>query len=323
MTDTVNKQHAFEMLKRESKDGNWREDVQVGLSVAAEMISLMPPTPSTPVQGYREALIDRCADLNHYDDDQFTPPMCIDELPEADADDVMDWPYDILRACADNVYGVMEDDGMLSGAQPADQLREALDVGNDVLTAQLVDEVQRHAKAVASNHRLRAALESISDEMCDDDSPRAQRINKIIDPALSQTDIQPSGWIPVSRRMPEVQTPVLATYSTKTYMDKTRSVVVMAQYFPAKTVKACDFLQDGVDGDYDEDQDEYFVPEGWWESSDEAETVYALTHDVTHWMPLPKPPGINSTEDQPRPRRTTTMRELMYECDIGTEDDQP
>lgn len=48
------------------------------------------------------------------------------------------------------------------------------------------------------------------------------------------------------------------------------------------------------DGDcdliYDEEEDEYIVPEGWWESVRYTEHFSAVDEPVTHWMPLPEPP---------------------------------
>jgi len=44
---------------------------------------------------------------------------------------------------------------------------------------------------------------------------------------------------------------------------------------------------------YDEENDEYLIPEGWWEYRHyNPDEVYNNCVDgkVTHWMPLPKPP---------------------------------
>ena len=45
-------------------------------------------------------------------------------------------------------------------------------------------------------------------------------------------------------------------------------------------------------GEYDEEEDGYRIPQGWWESS---HYIYGdhynnIDDEVTHWMPLPEPP---------------------------------
>lgn len=48
-----------------------------------------------------------------------------------------------------------------------------------------------------------------------------------------------------------------------------------------------------IDFDYDEENDEYLIPEGWWEYRHyNPDDVYnnAITDTVTHWMPLPELP---------------------------------
>ena len=46
-------------------------------------------------------------------------------------------------------------------------------------------------------------------------------------------------------------------------------------------------------GTYSEENDDYFVPKGWWENRQfTPDDVYNCPVDceVTHWMPPPKPP---------------------------------
>ena len=42
--------------------------------------------------------------------------------------------------------------------------------------------------------------------------------------------------------------------------------------------------------EYDEENDAYKIPEGWWESVEFCEEFTAVGDFVTHWMPLPEPP---------------------------------
>jgi hypothetical protein len=43
--------------------------------------------------------------------------------------------------------------------------------------------------------------------------------------------------------------------------------------------------------DYHEEQDEYFVPEGWYESNEFEEINWRVEGEVIGWMPLPSPPA--------------------------------
>lgn len=43
--------------------------------------------------------------------------------------------------------------------------------------------------------------------------------------------------------------------------------------------------------DYSEEDDEYFLSEGWYEQNEHEETHWKVDYPVTHWMDLPLPPG--------------------------------
>lgn len=55
----------------------------------------------------RKSIIDHCCDLNRYDDDDFSAPVCIDELPEEDKAEVMDWLFRILGSCAESAVDMV------------------------------------------------------------------------------------------------------------------------------------------------------------------------------------------------------------------------
>lgn len=69
----------------------------------------------------------------------------------------------------------------------------------------------------------------------------------------------------------------------------------LAQYFPSKTVLEEDFISDECYEEesiteYDEENDCYWVREGWFEHTIEGEMEYRLSDEVIMVMPLPKPP---------------------------------
>lgn len=81
-----------------------------------------------------------------------------------------------------------------------------------------------------------------------------------------------------------------------------KPIQLIAQYVPPKTVLADDFLSDELDcenvQEYDEEKDCYWVVEGWWECSEEAEYNYQISGDVIEWrdIPLPSSPEVTTIE---------------------------
>jgi len=95
-------------------------------------------------------------------------------------------------------------------------------------------------------------------------------------------------WIPVSERLPESLQPVFAKVKTNG-----KIFITAAQYVAPKTVLASNFLDDeyreGAE-EYDEEIDDYWVVEGWWENSIEADVNWKLSGEVIAWRPLPAAP---------------------------------
>lgn len=52
------------------------------------------------VHELKDQIVSRFSDINLYDDDNFSSPTCIDDLPEADKAEVLEWLSNILKACA-------------------------------------------------------------------------------------------------------------------------------------------------------------------------------------------------------------------------------
>ena len=104
-------------------------------------------------------------------------------------------------------------------------------------------------------------------------------------------DVAPVGWISVKNRLPKPETEVLAACVRNGYC------FICPAIYEDGTMLAQDSVWNWYEldsyGTYSEENDDYFVPEGWWESRQfTPDDVYNNPVDctVTHWMPLPKPP---------------------------------
>lgn len=98
-------------------------------------------------------------------------------------------------------------------------------------------------------------------------------------------------WISVEKELPPSCQKVIVVFENTCGNIRCTT----SQYTAPKTVLADDFL-DNIENDcstledYDEQNDCFWVIEGWWEFSEEAEIQYQLSNKVTHWMRLPKLP---------------------------------
>jgi len=98
-----------------------------------------------------------------------------------------------------------------------------------------------------------------------------------------------SDWISVTDRLPDKK--VLAAYKNR--LGNWRTII--AEYIPPRTQRCEDFYDwdVGYESDYDEETDTEWVKEGWVEcidNWDEFASIDMCEGQVSHWMPLPKPP---------------------------------
>ena len=88
---------------------------------------------------------------------------------------------------------------------------------------------------------------------------------------------QAEGWISVDERLPEPGTPVL--------LDIGKKYPIRAMWAAKHTVQAAD---DDTDwGEYVEEDDMYYAPEGWYEWNQCEENHWRVTETPRAWMPLP------------------------------------
>lgn len=108
-------------------------------------------------------------------------------------------------------------------------------------------------------------------------------------------DVEPvRRWVPVSEALPENEKDVLIVCNRNGYR-----FVCPAIRTDGKTLSQDsswnwnDLYEYGL---YDEDADDYYIPEGWWENRHfNPDDVYnnPVDCEVTHWMPLPEPPKMD------------------------------
>lgn len=100
------------------------------------------------------------------------------------------------------------------------------------------------------------------------------------------------GWISVKDHLPESDKRVLASCDVRR-LDGYRWRYTCVAFYAAKhSIPEGKYPEDDECYDYDEDEDEYYLKEGWYEvihNWDEYSSV-VIEDFVTHWMPLPEPP---------------------------------
>lgn len=98
-------------------------------------------------------------------------------------------------------------------------------------------------------------------------------------------------WISVNDRLPEPEHEVLVLCKTK---PNGYEYLCLAFYVPDKWLRGdSDYNWDYEACDvYSEEDDDYYVNEGWYESIHNWDDYNAvgIADFVTHWMPLPEPP---------------------------------
>ena len=88
-----------------------------------------------------------------------------------------------------------------------------------------------------------------------------------------------AGWISVDERLPEPGNPVL--------LDIGKKYPIRALWAAKNTVRVGTDVDDC--GEYDEETDEYYCPEGWYEWNEHEEVHWAVSETPRAWSELPQP----------------------------------
>lgn len=114
-----------------------------------------------------------------------------------------------------------------------------------------------------------------------------------------------SEWISVKDRLPGPEERVLVCTETH-YTGKSYKRITTAMYEDGTVWREkSDWNFNEFDnlGEYDEERDDWKIPEGWWEYTlyNDDNGNYPIDDVVTHWMPLPGLPSCGSEMDGIRP----------------------
>lgn len=105
-------------------------------------------------------------------------------------------------------------------------------------------------------------------------------------------------WISVKDGMPENEKSVLIA-TKRNFMGNNGLAVSCGFHTNGKSFTGNSYYnwdECYFDLSYEEEEDEYIVPEGWWESVRYSEQFSAVDEQVLYWMPLPGPPKDEEDE---------------------------
>lgn len=108
-----------------------------------------------------------------------------------------------------------------------------------------------------------------------------------------------SEWISVEERLPESGVHCLLCCDIKR-IDGTHRQYVCDGYYAERWKEECCNVDDDAAIEYNEENDEYYLLEGWYEvikNWDDYSSI-AIDDTVTHWMPLPEAPKMTRKEDE-------------------------
>ena len=154
------------------------------------------------------------------------------------------------------------------------------------LTQKGLDTISRQAAIDAA---IKADMENNSNVLSE---KRARVIDRHIS-AVPSAQPEPQ-WIQCSERLPEDRVDVLVCYRYwQQYAKRYVYTIVNGWYAHKYSVKENIFSEWEQDCDYKEDEDEYYIQEGWYEFTTQGNSDlmswYICDAEVVAWMPLPEP----------------------------------
>lgn len=97
-------------------------------------------------------------------------------------------------------------------------------------------------------------------------------------------------WVKLEEQEPENRQMCLVAVRQRLWEDKYANTICAAEYIRHKEVEGPEFLDyDSCDSDfevYDEEEDKYYAPKGFYESQVMGDTSFFIDHEILAWMPL-------------------------------------
>ena len=110
--------------------------------------------------------------------------------------------------------------------------------------------------------------------------------------AMAISALEKTKWISVEDRLPESGVHVLICCEMHRYGGEIAGKYVCDGYYAEANKIIAGGFPDECDCEYSEEDDEYYLCEGWYEVIKNWDDYSSVTVEdfVTHWMPLPEPP---------------------------------
>lgn len=149
----------------------------------------------------------------------------------------------------------------------------------------MAEYIEREA-AIKAMEKADCAVIAYCTESCEADCLR-----EIIESVPAADVVPVVRWIPITERLPEPETEVMIVCNRNGY----RFIATAIHEDGTMFIEGSKWNWNEIwaYGRYDEEHDDYIIPEGWWESRCfTPDDVYNCPVDceVTHWMPMPELP---------------------------------
>ena len=114
-------------------------------------------------------------------------------------------------------------------------------------------------------------------------------------PSIEDRIVNIGQWHSVKDESPENEQDVLVTVRRMYWNDPKKYIYLVVKAFYTDgnhNTEESNYVWNDLDPNafkYDEDNDAYIIPEGWWESTEYSDEFSAISigDEVTHWMELP------------------------------------
>lgn len=133
----------------------------------------------------------------------------------------------------------------------------------------------------------------------DADSYKSDYLREIIESVPAADVVPVVRWIPITERLPKPETEVMIVCNRNGY--RFIATAIHEDGTLLTEGSKWNWNEIWVYGRYDEEHDDYIIPEGWWESRCfTPDDVYNCPVDceVTHWMPMPELPEEKNDGDK-------------------------